>query len=203
MQRFAGCHGRLARPCRSLRLQGRTKSAHGTLRHTSASLYPRQTPHATHYFHGDSQAWLSHAAALPLPRARRDNGDMARFSLWQLLTFIFACCVYLAAVRSLDGLIFTNPEPQAAGEDATLIGAWLVFPILYYHWRLKASMALHLGAFACAFLLYSFDVDSGISTAEMLFATVVSGCAYSTLVSFPSAIWTIFCRSLRAGSKSD
>ena len=73
---------------------------------------------------------------------------MARFSLRQLLTFLFACCVYVGVVRAVIVAI----EPSEFTIVSTwykaviLAGAWLLLAVLYWRWRLLVAMFVHSAA---------------------------------------------------------
>ena len=151
---------------------------------------------------------------------------MARFSLGQLLAFVFACCVYLAAMRSLYvnvgalyGLIRSTKIIDADTANkiavlwlpvATQIGAWLILFVLYCHWRLWVAMVFH-----CAFAIYlALDVIIGgeilIIGGEILAVRmerlVLLGlitCTLGTLASFPIAVITVALRGLGARSQTD
>ena len=132
-------------------------------------------------------------------------GTMARFSLGQLLGFVFASCVYLAAMRSLVlSLTLTIDSGNRIDllnswhSTLTQIGAWGVLAALYHRWRLTPAIVVHLAAFVVAFLLTL--PGTGVPTWSTIPFIVVSGCALGTSGSFPTAIWMIFLRGLRAES---
>ena len=126
---------------------------------------------------------------------------MSRFSLGQLLVFVFACCVYLAALRSPFASAKVNELLWVP--VVTHVGAWLVLFVLYCRWRLTASLTVHFAAFAVAFVLIYILSRGHLPTTvdgivHVAFINVVWGCALGTLISFPVAILTIAIRGLGA-----
>ena len=115
----------------------------------------------------------------------------ARFSLRQLLAFLFAGCVYLAVARNSVPVAFTWIE-RPPSWVLTQIGAWLVLSVLYYQWRLFAAMWVH--AVLAVVLAGGFLVE-GTSLTNFLLM-VAWGCTFGTLLSFPVAILTIALRGL-------
>lgn len=139
---------------------------------------------------------------------------MARFSLMQMLAFVFACCVYLAATRglyvNLGSLHYLVRSSRVIDADtaneisalwlpiATQTGAWLVLSGLYCVWRLWFAMVVH-SAFAI-YLAYGIVSAADISALpfERIVLLCLIACTPGTLVSFPTAILTLAIRGLTA-----
>jgi hypothetical protein len=120
----------------------------------------------------------------------------------QLLVFMFACCVYLAAVRDLA--MWPTMTSQLF---FTQLGAWLALLALYGHWRLWSSVVVHTATFS-AILFMSLMFAFAFALRNTFLATwadpVVIGCALATLISFPIAVVTISFRgSQRRPSRRD
>ena len=131
---------------------------------------------------------------------------MPRFSLKQLLVFVFACCIYLAALRNLimspRGILFALDGLDVV----TQIGAWLTLIAVYWSWRLGIAMFVHTLIAGCwavitfgIALVFSGEpvgIEDGVA-----FAVLVA--AYGTLASFPLAIIAIVARGLELERHTD
>ena len=116
---------------------------------------------------------------------------MARFSLRQLLTFLFAGCLYLAVARNSVQVEFAWIE-RPPSWILTQIGAWLVLSVVYCRWRLFAALWMHV---VLAVVLVC-GLNFGGNSLTNFLLTVAWGCTLGTLLSFPVAVLTIALRGL-------
>ena len=131
---------------------------------------------------------------------------MARFTLMQLLAFVFACCVYLAAVRSL-AVALAGIETPLWRSVATHCGAWLVLSAIYLYWRLTGAMIIH-AAIVVGLILRSIVLSGRILADSMEgiardLASATEICTLGTLVSFPVAVLTLAIRGIKAKREAE
>ena len=133
---------------------------------------------------------------------------MSRFSLGQLLVFVIAFCVYLAALRNLMAWEWVeggeSPIRHTFWQDVvTHVGAWLTLTVLYCFWRLWFAMLVHTVAAGClAYVLFAIGV-AAVSDGPAVDIRFILGVAFltsvlGTLASFPVAVVTIAFRALMA-----
>jgi len=123
------------------------------------------------------------------------------FTLRRLFSFILACGVYFAALRS-NGEAFGGSEVRP-GSTAMIIGAWVVLALIYASWPLKSALLVHcFGPLAIAMLLLlslfvsdSYRPESGI--AERVLSGMRLGCSISTMVGFPATVLIILAIGMR------
>ena len=125
------------------------------------------------------------------------------FTLRRLFSFILACGVYFAALRS-NSEAFGGSEVRS-GSTAMIIAAWVVLALIYASWPLKSALLVHcFGPLAIAMLLLlslslfvsdSYLPEGGI--AERVLSGMRLGCSISTMVGFPATVLIILAIGMR------
>lgn len=118
---------------------------------------------------------------------------MDRFSLGQLLAFVFALCVYFAVLTIPTGVM--------------ALAAWMILAIFYYKWRLPLAFTVH-GILPWWIVILAFPIIWGISWDThsrpdefgwvqrwVEFAVFIG--RGSSALSFPIAILSLLTRPLR------
>lgn len=121
---------------------------------------------------------------------------MPTFSLRNLFVFVFACCVYLAALRGVAAIWFDEGFHVCSLVTACLIGSWVLLGLVYASWRLRSALLVHFfGLIAVGVIVPIVLAVDGLpadtSLAEMGVRALTAGCAVSTFFSFPTTILVI------------
>ena len=124
---------------------------------------------------------------------------MVHFSLRNLFVFVFACCLYLAALRGMGTFWYSGKLPGDSMVVATLIVSWFLLLIVYAFWHLKSSLAVHFFGPGVVTVIVIFMVAEGLppdtTLGQLLLESLTIGCSISTSVSFPTTTLIILVRA--------
>jgi len=116
------------------------------------------------------------------------------FSLRNLLAFVLATCLYLAALRSAAVIVRGDRVEGFSSVTAILIGSWFLLGCIYTAWRLYSALIIHLFGPAAAVVIAAIIAVrvegclAHVTLAELGIAALAVGCALGTVVSFPITI---------------
>ena len=128
---------------------------------------------------------------------------MPQFSLRNLLIFVFACCVYLAALPSMGAIWYAAEFPVDGIVVVSLVVAWLLLSLVYASWRLNNTLIVHffcpIAATVIALIFFPIaGLPTDVNLRDLLVRILTVCCFISTFFSFPTTTLIIVVRAFHS-----